>query len=416
MRSMPEIDNVCDFGTVPRENLGEIFIGPKSSGGAQRNKPRGGSKPTNKKNARSARAGAMVTAASRAMNSRNVRAAVGSIKMSSCAAKLAAAIADPFSEEARGACFPLYPAPDSHKPTPFSRVEGAIGTAGVGFIAINPSVANNVPSFYVTGATFTGSRTSILTAASTLATGVVSGTHNGPYAAESFIRTDAEPEPLISGRVVAVGVRVTYTGTVLNQSGLAVLLQHPTHGNLSGATSTQLQSFSESDICPFTRKPCTLALAPCGVNEAAYPGPTESTNVRTLYPWNPDGRFHSAYEAPGAPAYANVVTIDSVAVSCAAPMAIIMLSGVAGSTFHVDIIYHMEYTGPLTAAASTPNSVDVSSVYAILTAAGQLSTRKMAHPGSSNWKLLMDGVRAAMGSPVSLSASGLVRSVARMVL
>lgn len=346
--------------------------------------------------------------ARKAVNSKPAREMLGEIRMNKCAAKLAYAIADPFSENARGACFPLYPAPDSHKVTAFSRVEGAIGTLGIGFIAINPSVANNAPSYYVTGSTCTQGRAGILSAASTLSTGWTAGYHNGPYTAEQFIRNDAVAEPELAGRVVAVGIRVTYTGTTLNESGLCVSLCHPTHGNLAGVTPNQLQLFSQADICPFTRKPCTSIVAPAGINETSYPGPTESTNLRLLYPFGPDGRFHSAYESPTAPSYVNNITVDGVAVSTGAPIHVVAVSGVAGSTFHVDIIYHLEYTGSDTASMATPNSVDVSSVYAILTAAAQLSTRKMADPNGSNWKLLMDGIRAAMGSPVALTARGVI--------
>lgn len=342
------------------------------------------------------------------VNSKPARELVGAVKMNKCAAKLASAIADPFSENARGACFPLYPAPDSHKVTAFSRVEGAIGTAGVGFIAINPSVANNLASYYVTSSAFTGTRAVILSANSTLTTGIVQGTHNGPYTAEQFIRNDNLAEPELAGRVVAVGVRVTYTGTSLNESGLCVSLCHPTHGNLSGVVSSSLQAYSQADICPFTRKPCTSIIAPSGINETSYPGPTESTNLRLLYPFGPDSRFHVAYETPSGASYINTALVDGVTVSLGSPIHMVMVTGVAGSTFHVDIIYHLEYTGPDTASMSTPNSVDVSSVYAILTAASQLSTRKMADPNGSNWKLLMDGIRSAMGSPVSLTARGLI--------
>lgn len=342
------------------------------------------------------------------VNSKPVREMTGEVKMNKCAAKLAFAIADPFSENARGACFPLYPAPDSHKVTAFSRVEGAIGTAGVGFIALNPSIANNAPSYYVTGSTFVGTRAAILSAANTLSTGFSAGYHNGPYTAEQLLRYDAVPEPELAGRIVAVGVRVTYTGTTLNESGLCVSLCHPTHGNLAGATSTQLQSFAQADICPFTRKPCTSVISPAGINETSYPGPTEATNLRILYPFGPEGRFHTTYEGASAPSYTNSITVDTITVFTGAPIHIVAVTGVAGSTFHADIIYHLEYTGPDTASMSTPNSVDVSSVYAILTSAAQLSTRKMADPSGSNWKLLMDGIRAAMGSPVALTARGMM--------
>lgn len=348
------------------------------------------------------------------MNSSAARNALGSVKMSACAAKLAAAIADPFSEEARGACFPLYPAPDSQKISAFSRVEGSIGTQGVGFISISPSTANNLPSYYVTGSTFALARNTILTADSTYATGVTPGYHNGPYTAEQLVRSSGDPESTLGGRIVAVGARLVYTGTTLNQSGIITCLQHPTHGTLTGATVAQVQGFAQAEIGPFTRKPCTLILAPAAVHEAAYPTGFEATNSRLCYPFGADNNFHQTYE--GATTWQNLITVDTVTVGAAAPIATIMVTGIAGSTFHVDIIYHLEYTGSTAAAVSTPNSVDVSSVYAILTAASQLSTRKMAHPGASNWKLLMDGVKAAMGSPVAVSSAGVVKAMSRMLL
>lgn len=348
----------------------------------------------------------------RAVNSSTARSMVGNVSMSKCAAKLAAAIADPFSENARGACFPLFPAPDSHKVSAFSRVEGAIGLQGVGFIALNPCLANNLPSLYVTGASFNGTRASILSANNTTQTGIQTGAHNGPYDASQLVRSAGTAEPELSGRIVAVGVRLTYTGTTLNQSGLAVSLCHPTHGNLSGTISSDLQQYSQADICPFTRKPCTMILSPAGILEASYPQPTDSTNLRILYPYGPDPRFHSDYDNPTAVAYTNSADIeDDLNVQFGAPMALMMVTGVAGSTFHIDVIYHMEYTGSACASMSTTNSVDVSSVYAILTAAAQLSTRKMADPSGSNWKLLMDGIRAAMGSPIGVGARGIMGAV-----
>lgn len=415
MRSTPKINNVCGSKTVPGGIPGENIPGPKTSGGAQRKNPRGG-QPTKKprKKGNKSVVGRVATIANAVVNSQASRAMVGSVKMSSCAAKLAAAIADPFSEEARGSCFPLYPAPDSQKISAFARIEGAIGTQGVGFISFTPSVANDLPSYFVSGSTFALGRNTILTADSTYATGVTPGYHNGPYSASQLVRNNGDPESTLSGRIVAVGARLVYTGTTLNQSGTITCLQHPTHGTLTGCTVSQLQGWAQSDIGPFTRKPCTLVIAPASVHEAAYPTGFEATNSRLCYPFGADNAYHQTYE--GNTVWQNFQVVDTVSVGIAAPIAGIMVTGVAGSTFHVDLVQHLEYTGSTAASVSTPNSVDVSSVYAILTAAGQLSTRKMAHPTASNWKLLMDGVRAAMGSPVSLSATGLVRSVARMVL
>lgn len=345
--------------------------------------------------------------ATRSVNSNIVKSSIGVVRMSSCAGKLAAAIADPFSEDATGACFPVFPAPDSHKVQAFSRFDGAIGTAGVGFILLTPSLANDLPSAYATTAAFTGSILKPLSADSTLAPGVVKVQHNGPYSASQLVRTNGVTESILVGRLVAAGVRVTYTGTELNLSGVCTSLVHPTHGNLSGAAISDLQSFGNADICPFTRKPCELVISPANIQNTAYSSTESNNNTKMVYPFShAEGRFYQTFN--GTLYNVDINTVDTVQVDVGNAMAAVMVTGVAGSTFHVDIVYHLEYTGKTAAASLTPNSVDVSSVYAILTAAQQLATRKMAHPQASSWKLLMDGVQSALGSPVGLTARGIV--------
>lgn len=352
---------------------------------------------------------AALSMASRSINSRPVRNALGSVKMSSCAAKLAAAIADPFSEQATGACFPIFPAPDSHKVQAFARFDGTIGTAGVGIVALTPSVANNTASAYCSSATWAGNSLFLLTATDTLSTGIFRVNHNGPYSAEQLVRSSNTPEADLSGRIVAVGARVTYTGTSLNESGVCTMLTHPTHGNLTGATIANAQAFGCADICPFTRKPCDLVISPAVITEASYPT-TVSGNINHLYPFSSgDSRFYTTYN--GTVNFDDRTLVDTVSVATGAPIACVFVTGVAGSTFHVDLVFHLEYTGKTASASLTPNAVDVSSVYAILTAAQQLATRKMASPSSSNWALLMDGIRAAMGSPVMLTAKGIMKTL-----
>lgn len=348
--------------------------------------------------------------ASKLINSKVVKDNLGTVRMSSCAAKLAASIADPFSEEAKGACFPMYPAPDSHKVSAFSRFDGAIGTKGIGWIALNPSIANDAPSGYFTNAVFTGTGIFPLSANNTLSTGVETFMHNGPYSYTELIPNGevSGSGPFLSGRVVTTGVRVTYTGTTLNESGTISLLAHPTHGNASGIGVSKLQMFSQTNICPFTKKPCGLTIAPMNAEETSYPLINEATETRLLYPFGSDTRFFNSGLLTTA--VTNTINVgEAYEFVAAAPIAAIMVTGVAGMTFHVDVIQHLEYAGRGAASAATPNSVDVSSVQAILTAASQLSTRKMAHPNQSPWKLLMDGIRSAMGSPVGLTARGIVR-------
>jgi hypothetical protein len=346
--------------------------------------------------------------ASKLINSKVVRDNLGTVRMSACAAKLASAIADPFSEEAKGACFPSYPAPNSHKVQAFTRFDGAIGTGGNGIIAINPCLANDQPSAYYSTAANAGSNIiSLLSANDTLSTGVTYATHNGPYTSDQLCFDGASPTPPeLYGRVVAVGVRVTYTGTTFNEAGTIALLSNPVHDNMTGVSNAGLQGFAETNICPYTRKPCMLSVFPASIQESSYPTANEASNARLLYPYGTSTQFYN--NTNRTTAFTNSVTINTTVVTLGAPVALIMINGTAGEPFHVDITYHLEYAGKGVASAATPNSVDVSSVHAILTAASQLSTRKMAHPGERPWKLLMDGIRSAMGSPVGLTARGIV--------
>lgn len=350
-----------------------------------------------------------LSTASKLINSKVVRDNLGSIKMSSCAAKLAAAVADPFSEEAKGACFPVYPAPDSHKVTALSRFDGMIGSGGLGFIAINASLASDLPSgYYTEDPNFSYANVNILSADSTLNPGVARLYHDGPYTGSDLVSVGGA-RPTAMGRVVAVGVRVTYTGTTLNESGTISLLAAPGHTNITGFNTGGIQGFSQTNICPFGRKPCTLSLVPTAMNDSEYHSVGEGNSIDLVYPWASDAAFYSSTTRTTASTSVDVLTVGATTFNSAAPFGIIAVTGVAGNEFHADIVFHLEYTGKKVASVCTPNSVDVSSVQAILTAANQLSTRKMAHPNDKPWKLLMDGIRAAMGSPVALTVRGIVR-------
>lgn len=346
--------------------------------------------------------------AAKSVNSKAVRDNLGSVRMSACAAKLAAAVADPFSEEAKGACFPLYPAPDSHKIQALSRFDGVIGSEGVGYIAICPSLGRNTPcGFYTSTTSFNEVNVKILEANGLLNEGVAEIYHDGPYTAEQLVPPIGE-RPDVAGRVVAIGVRVTYTGTALNESGTTTLLMSPNHGNLSGYAGGGLQSFAQAEICPFTRRPCSLSIVPTSVEDGEYPVPGEVGNNRLIYPYSLDGTFYSTTARASATGFFLTKNINAQAINVSAPVGVIMVTGVPGNAFHVDMVHHLEYTGRATASVATPNSVDVSSVHAILTAAAQLTSRKMASPSDKPWKLLMDGIRAAMGSPVALTVRGIV--------
>jgi len=311
--------------------------------------------------------------------------------LSACAAKFARAICDPFSLEARGACIPTFPAAPSQKVTLFSRFTLGVGTQGLGFIYITPTLAADQFTAFYTTPTFTGSTLGALSATNTTVSGVAGLNWAGcPYNSANLTSTIGDSEEGVGGRLVAVGIRIQYIGTTLNESGLYTAYAHPTHLNVnyfngSPMTVGSLGSLSNAITRPVTREPLELTMFPVDASELAYAnqslGATPSNASDCCYPWSPNGIWNNAY------------TYSNNGVLMGAPIAMICIQQPVGSTgnFYVEMVGHVEYTGELCNGVSTRTESDPVAVDHIVCAAQQTQIRENA--GKSLGAAFMDGLR-----------------------
>jgi len=107
---------------------------------------------------------------------------------------------DPFDTPA-GVCIPcdLFPLPSQKVKTTFRGV-GNLGTTGYGWVAVNPTLANDVASIQVTSTASVGGSSTVLSAYTNIGTGMFTML---PYAAADFSGGS------VQGRIVAVGIRVS---------------------------------------------------------------------------------------------------------------------------------------------------------------------------------------------------------------
>jgi len=319
--------------------------------------------------------------------SKIARSIMPSGTLSACALKYALACTDPFDPNAQGACIPSFPALDSHKTHGFVRIDGQIGTLGVGWIVVAPTLANNTPIAFYTNSSFTLADTTVLSGPNVLQTGVSPAfMGNLPYAASDLVHTVSTNNPAVAGRIVSCGVSIQYTGTTLNESGLSYCYRSPSHVNVVAKTGGQnatetsdLSQFIEVGIESFDRMRCEVVDFATSSNETGYSGANELSldgEVGTVccYPYT-QGNQHQNNQRS--------VSYNSVAVGC--PTMVIMVTGVAGQSFHCDVICHVEYIGRKAASSATPSHADPVGFQHVLTALQNIQTMKTANPKMTNW-------------------------------
>lgn len=322
-----------------------------------------------------------------------------SVALSKCALKYALAIANPFNIAARGVCIPTLPAPDSFKTSGFIRGTAFIGTAGVGFILVTPSLANDMPALFATNAAYTGTSTLILSALNTLVPGINAlSVANVPFPSTSF--TGAQNGTAnVTGRMVAAGLSLQYVGTLMNTSGVVYALRDPSHNNVSitgtggitGASATSLGLRAESSICPFTSEKCTVVDFSSSMEETAYPiintaeaVPAIITN--SIYPYS------KGQEQFGLISGLSFSTYSVAGLLVGVPTSVILFTGVPGSAVQFEYIQHAEYVGPGAAALIDSTESDLPGLSRVLGAAETIVERSNAQPHMSRWGLMRDSL------------------------
>lgn len=275
-------------------------------------------------------------------------------KLGTCAKKFAIAMARPFSNEAYGACIPIAPSRPSQKVHAIQRFVMNTGVANVGFVLLSPCLANDAVNIYTTGTNFGGTDMSpVVTGALTTSTGGVTPLvcSTLPYTKADLLGS-GDNNAAVSGRIVSVGIRITYAGTELNKGGWGYAYVDPDHSNLWGESIATLGSREGANVIHVSSKPIELSCGPIDAQEYAYDasqylGPGSSSAAYTLAGCYPMSGLD--YISPAA--QAGPYPIGS------APIAII-INSTANNPFYVEVITHAEYIGLKCEGRTTANTCD----------------------------------------------------------
>jgi len=329
-------------------------------------------------------------------------------RMTECAAKYFVAAADPWNSYGDGACVPAGNSRESHKVRAFSRVTVTIGTAGFGFVACVPTGANDCPALFFSNAAFTGTAATYLSVAAgvaSLVTGVSTAGINTPYATSTLVPS----QPVLGAnqfmtnatRIVAIGLSAQYTGTVMNMGGLMYCLVDSNHSSLYNATTTSLGQYPETVIERVSDKKCWIADfgrtdPEHNFTSLASLAPTETAgNIYTMtnfvYPYSQGAQCVAANSGPSAIPGVNA----AVGAGSAAPTAVILFTGVAGNTYEVELVEHLEYIGFNTGAAATPSHRDPDGFALVQESLFRAPLRKQAHPEETWTEACLNALRNA---------------------
>lgn len=164
-------------------------------------------------------------------------------KMSECASKYLASVARPFSALARGACLPHPPDRASLKVDGFAKFFVTTDTLGSGFVLVSPCLANDRAYAWCNATTGTMPITVVTTDVAPANYSLVRMT-TLPFNVNAFTSGAVE------GRIVSVGIRVTYLGSVSNMAGVIYHYSDPAHANvnLTEYSPANLITFNETKV------------------------------------------------------------------------------------------------------------------------------------------------------------------------
>lgn len=263
---------------------------------------------------------------------------------------------DPFSQSVRGAHIPTTPSFPTYKVTGFVRGVAYIGTQGVGYVAMAPTIVNDLPSVYYTSAAYAqtvaaGPPSDVSTYTGNATTPAFGYINNLPYSSTQITATGSGVK--IEGRIVSAGFKVEYTGTELNRSGLMYAYTDPDGDNLlgdshafivagNGMDVNKLSTKEGTEISSNGRKGCSVVILPPNSYSLDFTN-QNATSTRQCFPYSTGDNmlYNITYTAGAAPA-------------------IIMFTGVPGQSVYFEAVIHVEYEGAgVTQSLLTESSADV---------------------------------------------------------
>lgn len=330
-------------------------------------------------------------------------------QMSECASKYYASIARPFSTQAMGACLPFQPDRDSLKVQGMVRIPVTTASNGAAFVMFSPTLAFDALSgWYTTGAK---SLPAVIDNAGASPNMQAFSFPTLPFSAADFNGN------LVAGRVVSVGVRMTYTGSVSDMAGLYFSYADPEHSTVNALScdptgANQLLSNYETKLTRVSERAFEVGFTVVNANEHDYSGFSEAraygstiaTGLRSVYPWSKNVDAN------------NLGPSEAGRVGAAAPCIIVgVLGQTTGKNFYVEIIQHIEYVGKKAGYGLTPSHNDHNAGNIITAAADRAQAEYCA--GTQSWSATMANVLKRVASeatsPTGKAAIGLVARVGK---
>lgn len=327
---------------------------------------------------------------------------------SECAAKYLASVARPFSAMARGACLPHPPDRASLKVDGFAKFFVTTDSIGSGFVLISPCLANDRAYAWCNSSSGQMPITVATTDVAPANYAVVKMT-TLPFAAMSFMNGSVE------GRIVSVGIRVTYLGSVANMAGVIYHYSDPAHANLNFVefSPINLIQLNETKVVRVSAKAFEVGHTLVRPEEANYTGvrewregtssatgATNSVGISAFYPWSQNIDINNN----------NTAALASAAVTNGAPCIVLAFAGTApGSQFMVEMIQHCEYVGRSAQFGLTPSHNDTAAANVVQAAADAAPLDFNSTPG----KTWASTVTSAVGRIVRETQTPLGQMVTR---
>lgn len=342
---------------------------------------------------------------------------------SMCLKKFICASFRPFSEEAKGACVPAGSVASSARYYFRGQFTVVIGTTGVGFAHIMPTMANNQAVAFYSLAGFARTDCAITNGANVTYNGntrqwvsgvvdpnigiaeVDSGISSGTLLTGLGAGADY---PSFAQRLVGGGVAVSYIGTELYRSGQIYAYTSPVHASsgtygVGGATAineAQISGIQEAFQCPMTRQRTLIPLPPVSDQELLFSneitdGGQNYENTNIVYPYSGGDSVW-----PGTVAGNYTVSETTTSVNTGVPTLTLLFTGYAGEKVLVEYGFHFEAVGSITnGMAKHPADADPVGVEKVQAAYQRFNTSRKRESGVdayNEFHKYYDAVSAAM--------------------
>lgn len=312
------------------------------------------------------------------------------MSLNPCTAKFAAAISNPWSEMAMGACVPIGTS-NTLKVCSRGRIVMQVGLQGFGCAFMVPSFFKDVGGVYVTNSEYNDAvavPTRINDGSGTI---INFGFNRLPFG------VGAESQN-VNGRVVSCGMRIAYVGTLSGRNGTIASLTSPTHDDLSNQAgdanvgTDAIWGFEECRGGPVTNDSIDAIIYPISDRERNF----RDNQANILYgTWLNgcflNGNFNQDFAQYYYPLHGGDYVNAGNSYNIGPINNIVTVQGNPGDNYLVDYIIHVEYTGGSAAFGATPVAADADGVMRVTEAAAKAAIHSSA-TGQSYAKSFMSGL------------------------